>query len=644
MGKKILLIIFFTLALLITFNFISNKIEKKFNSPVQIKFSPPNSMRGIKKVVFVSELNGWTFSDKNYFMTKMPDKNEYYIKLKFPAGKTQYKFLILKNDNTKIWISDKKSKYRIPDGFGGYNSVFAQKTILPLKKVVNFFMRVLLLALIFYLLAQKIIFWLFYRPISFRMKLILIAVLINILGSAFYFFLFLSETNKTLSAMLIQQANYVFQSIKDRNLSDTAAAADALEKFISSPYQMKFIPTLSKTVPINNIAVFDQNNKLKFIVFNTAEKERVKNVYKLKTQQQFMEFATKNNWFPSKFLDAARPQLIAENKFTRITSAFKNKKYFLEKILINSEDLVYPINNREYVFWFFFNLDYINDFAKYSIGHFFLSVSLFLFTSVILMFFLSEPIKKIVVQLIDGINKVRAGKYNFKFSINSGDEFQKLGDTFNYMINELRHKENLLPFISKAAIEAARQKADAVSDIQLVTEKEMAIMFLDIAGFSDLSTKIPSKKLVAMLNDFYNEMGDILYSEGGVIDKFIGDAILAFFDAPEKSGVLNAINASKKILSALNNRTWSGIKLSVRIGIDYGPIILGEIGTSKSRHDFTCIGQIVNRSQRIQSKAATNTILLSAAAYTCVSSSVKFTKKFTAELKGFEKPVELYEI
>ncbi len=136
--------------------------------------------------------------------------------------------------------------------------------------------------------------------------------------------------------------------------------------------------------------------------------------------------------------------------------------------------------------------------------------------------------------------------------------------------------------------------------------KDIAILFCDLRGFSSLSETLSPEEMVVQLNEYFDRMATAIESEGGVIDKFIGDAVMAVF-----GGVLavanpceSAINAARKmrgILELLNSeRAGRGLAPLVNgVGVHYGPALIGAIGSAE-RKDFTAIGDSVNIASRLE--------------------------------------------
>jgi len=136
--------------------------------------------------------------------------------------------------------------------------------------------------------------------------------------------------------------------------------------------------------------------------------------------------------------------------------------------------------------------------------------------------------------------------------------------------------------------------------------RELTIFFSDIAGFTTLSEKMEPAKLVRFLNKFLSEMTDIILSSGGTIDKYEGDAIIAFWNAPlsvpdhQLRGVRAALECQRR-LSALAGtfKTEFGVEVQMRVGLNTGPVTVGNFGSS-TRFNYTMIGDAANLASRLE--------------------------------------------
>jgi adenylate cyclase len=178
----------------------------------------------------------------------------------------------------------------------------------------------------------------------------------------------------------------------------------------------------------------------------------------------------------------------------------------------------------------------------------------------------------------------------------------------------------------------------------------VCIMFLDIRGFTALSEKHESESIVSMLNTFFEQVTEIVQNNGGFVDKFIGDGVLAIFTVGEEY-VDDAIEAAIKICQAVTEINSSGIlkqhigddPLAIGIGLHAGTVILGNIG-SKRKMDFTVIGRPVNAASRIESltKEYSRAILMSSEVTSMSRRGFNFEPLGRAQVKGISGGVEIF--
>jgi len=177
----------------------------------------------------------------------------------------------------------------------------------------------------------------------------------------------------------------------------------------------------------------------------------------------------------------------------------------------------------------------------------------------------------------------------------------------------------------------------------------VTILFADLRGYTDLSQQVETPEINQLLHFFYDQCSSAVWEKEGIINKFIGDAVLAIFNFPlvRKDHVLNAVNAAIQLQRNcydIKNKIGLGNHrdLGIGIGIHTGECFIGEVGTSYK--DFTAIGPVVNLASRLQSAARAGQILITADAYDCVKNEFLDLKKETLNLKGIAYAVEAYAV
>ncbi|OQY29194.1 MAG: hypothetical protein B6243_11405 [Anaerolineaceae bacterium 4572_5.2] len=178
--------------------------------------------------------------------------------------------------------------------------------------------------------------------------------------------------------------------------------------------------------------------------------------------------------------------------------------------------------------------------------------------------------------------------------------------------------------------------------------EEITVLFADLHNFTPFSETVSPEVLFEILNSYLTVAAQSILDEEGTLDKFMGDAAMAFWNAPDKqpNHTLRAVKAALKMNQALEeHRTVldENFKLYFSIGISRGVAMVGNVGTNEL-FNYTVIGSVVNLAQRLESVAEPNQILLSGAAYQKVADHVKVKERPALELKGHERPVTAYEL
>jgi class 3 adenylate cyclase len=183
--------------------------------------------------------------------------------------------------------------------------------------------------------------------------------------------------------------------------------------------------------------------------------------------------------------------------------------------------------------------------------------------------------------------------------------------------------------------------------------KKLTIFFSDIAGFTDSVDALESEELTALLNQYLTEMSTIATAHGATVDKFIGDAILAFFGDPISRGAKEDAISCVRMAIAMQQRMrelaalWrhKGIEqpFELRIGITTGYCTVGNFG-SEDRLDYTAIGNAVNLASRLQVFAEPGAILLDTETRSLVDGDVRTEERGAVQIKGFVRPVSVHAV
>jgi adenylate cyclase len=167
----------------------------------------------------------------------------------------------------------------------------------------------------------------------------------------------------------------------------------------------------------------------------------------------------------------------------------------------------------------------------------------------------------------------------------------------------------------------------------------VTVFFMDIRGFTKLSEKLPAEQTVHILNQYFDIATSILFKHDGTVDKFVGDAVMALFNAPTsvKDHELKAVRAALEIQKAIKD--WG--RIDVGIGIHTGEAVVGNIG-SKHTMDYTAIGDTVNTASRLEGQTMPGDIVISKEVYEKAKHEHPARHREKVLLKGKKKPIEVY--
>jgi adenylate cyclase len=249
------------------------------------------------------------------------------------------------------------------------------------------------------------------------------------------------------------------------------------------------------------------------------------------------------------------------------------------------------------------------------------------------------------------------------------DEIGELGHTFNLMVAELGKAYNQIKSYAFSAVVAQKKEQKIRNIFQKYVPKDvidhffenpeslllgdtrvLALLFADIRGFTSLSERMTPDEIVESLNGYFSIMVDIIMSRKGIVDKYMGDAIMAFYGAPVRYGdeALRAVLSGFDMLEALeqfNRQQHQRGRPSFRIGIgiNYGAVTVGNIG-SERKMDYTVIGDMVNLASRLEglTKIYREPMIISESVYRKVSKKVHCRQLDVVAVKGKTQGVRIY--
>jgi len=216
------------------------------------------------------------------------------------------------------------------------------------------------------------------------------------------------------------------------------------------------------------------------------------------------------------------------------------------------------------------------------------------------------------------------------------------------MQQEVKLRQWLSRYHSPAVV--SRLITEGTMELELkVDEADVSVMFCDIVGFTPLSSRLSPAEVAALLNFFFSSMTDVIFRHQGTLDKFIGDAIMAVFGAPNRmvdhadAAVRCAIEI-QQTLEGLNRKLREDRQLAIRIGINSGKVVAGDIGSEK-RMEYTVLGNTVNIASRLESEACRpGSIVIGEHTFELLKDKSQCRAVGERSVKGVDHPITVYEI
>jgi len=259
---------------------------------------------------------------------------------------------------------------------------------------------------------------------------------------------------------------------------------------------------------------------------------------------------------------------------------------------------------------------------------------------------------RIIRGIDDAAGQVKDGNYVSAPIVRTGDELESLSTHFNEMVQGLKERDRLKETFGRYV---TRQVADHLmkADQQLGGELvPVTILFSDIRSFTSISESMPPRELLDFLNEYFSGMVESVLTHNGVVDKFIGDAIMAVFGAPvpEAGDALNAVRAALDMRSRLEAINVGFLQrglpeIRAGIGLHTGQVVAGNMGHTK-RMEYTVIGDAVNLASRLEglTKELGCDVILSDDLYLEVAGSVVAEPLRKIKVKGREQEVLVHRL
>ena len=271
----------------------------------------------------------------------------------------------------------------------------------------------------------------------------------------------------------------------------------------------------------------------------------------------------------------------------------------------------------------------------------------------------SSGITRPVRLLLAGAREVEAGRFDKSITVSTKDEIGELAAAFNRMIEQLRHNERIREtfgrYIDPKVVQGLIDRPEIAIDGQ---RRVMTIMFSDMSGFTSMSEGMTPRGLVKVMNHYFTVMSDPIRNNRGVIDKYIGDAIMSYWGPPfveeDEQALLAGLSAidmadqvpalQKQLPDLLGIRAMP-VPCDLRIGIATGEVLTGSIG-SELMMSFTVMGDAVNLASRLEAvnKVYGTRILISQATAEAIGVRLELREIDRLAVVGQSVPQPVFEV
>ena len=278
-------------------------------------------------------------------------------------------------------------------------------------------------------------------------------------------------------------------------------------------------------------------------------------------------------------------------------------------------------------------------------------------TLILRLSFFKSLISVIVLCVLYTIFSVICFKFNVAVNVITPLLLQLSTLIFGYsyrFILEGRNKEKIKQAMGKyISQDVMKNVVQNIDDIKLGGKKAVVtVLFADIRGFTSMSEKMSAEDVSKILNEYFTEIEPIISKYNGVINKFIGDAVMAVFGDPieDLNHPVNAVRCANEMLKKVDQLQDKWLfegkpKIEIGIGINTGEAFVGNIGSEK-RLEYTVIGDTVNLASRIESynKVYKTNLLISSSTYSYVSGIADVIKISEVTIRGKSKKMDIYEV
>jgi adenylate cyclase len=267
---------------------------------------------------------------------------------------------------------------------------------------------------------------------------------------------------------------------------------------------------------------------------------------------------------------------------------------------------------------------------------------------------IARGVSKPVLQLAEGARKIGEGDYQHRVSVNQPDEMGLLAASFNHMSEGLAERDQVRDLLGKVVSPAVAAELLSKELTLGGEEREVTVLFSDVRNFTSMCEALPPQEILGILNHCFTRMSAIVEAHGGVVDKYVGDAIMALFGAPltNPDDADRAMKTALEMCEALDelNQQWQARRcpaINIGIGINTDVVIAGNMG-SQTRLNYTVIGDGVNLAARLEGLTKTpeyaTRIIVSGTTLAKANARYQTRRLGEVTVKGKQKKTEIYAL
>jgi adenylate cyclase len=252
----------------------------------------------------------------------------------------------------------------------------------------------------------------------------------------------------------------------------------------------------------------------------------------------------------------------------------------------------------------------------------------------------AEPVNRVR----DSMRRVEQGDLGVSVPVDDRGEIGRLSSGFNAMVHGLREREQLEDLFGKAVgVEVAEQALERGPQLA-VERRVVTVMFVDLIGYTAFAETSTPEQVVSMLNEFFQAVVDVVTAEGGIVNKFEGDAALCVFGAPveQPDHAARALRAAARLPAAVARVPTAP---AAGTGVAPGHVVAGNVGTTE-RYEYTVIGDVVNLADRLTELAKHHPSRVLASADTVAAAGAAaqgWVSAGAVQVRGRRQDVEIYE-